>query len=52
MTGEIVNLQKKQALKQFEFAKKIEDEISDFSRRASMQIHAIKYANFWKEPEY
>ena len=52
LTDEIVNLKKRQAERQSDFARRVEDEITDFSRRASMQIHAIKYANYWKEPEY
>ena len=45
---EIVDLQKKQAGKQSSFAAKVERQIAEFDKKMDIQIHSIKYYNFWK----
>ena len=47
---DIVKLQNKQVSKQEMFSDKIERQIAEFDKKMDVQVHSIRYYNFWKEP--
>lgn len=51
LEDQIKSLQLRQIRKNIDFTNKIENQISEFGRRASMQIKTIQSMNFWNEPQ-
>lgn len=49
--GKIVQLQLRQADKQTLFANKVDESINAFERKMNIQVHAINYYSFWKDPQ-